>query len=87
MDTFTSSLAGFVIFSVLGFMSQQLGIDIKNVVQSGVLKNTDSDKGFILWFALPLRWHLCPAIITFYPAKTYLLTMAGVLTAIQLIFT
>ena len=35
MDTFTSSLAGFVIFSVLGFMSQKLGIDIKEVVQSG----------------------------------------------------
>ena len=35
MDTFTSSLAGFVIFSVLGFMSQKLGIDIKKVVQSG----------------------------------------------------
>lgn len=35
MDTFTSSLAGFVIFSVLGYMSKQIGIDIEKVVQSG----------------------------------------------------
>eukprot|EP00795_Rhopilema_esculentum_P014349 gene14349-5394_t len=35
MDSFTSSLAGFVIFSVLGFMSQDLGIDIEKVVSSG----------------------------------------------------
>eukprot|EP00794_Sanderia_malayensis_P003630 gene3630-4144_t len=35
MDSFTSSLAGFVIFSVLGFMSHQLQIDVEKVVSSG----------------------------------------------------
>ena len=42
MDTFTSSLAGFVIFSVLGFMSKQLGIDIGKVVQSGTSTKTSN---------------------------------------------
>lgn len=35
MDSITSSLAGLVIFSVLGFMSHSLNIDIDKVVSSG----------------------------------------------------
>ncbi|ODN04846.1 Sodium-dependent nutrient amino acid transporter 1 [Orchesella cincta] len=35
MDTFTSLLAGFTIFAVLGSLAEELGVDVKDVVQGG----------------------------------------------------
>ena len=37
----SSFFAGFLIFSVLGFMAKQLGTDVGNVVASGQQKNCD----------------------------------------------
>lgn len=36
LDTFTSLLAGCVIFSVLGTMANEKGVEIKDVVSSGM---------------------------------------------------
>lgn len=36
LDTFTSLLAGCVIFSVLGAMANEKGVEIKDVVTSGM---------------------------------------------------
>lgn len=35
MDTFTSLLAGFTTFSVLGNLAYQSGVDVKDVVKPG----------------------------------------------------
>lgn len=35
MDTFTSLLAGFTIFAVLGNLAYELDTEVKNVVQGG----------------------------------------------------
>jgi solute carrier family 6 amino acid transporter-like protein 5/7/9/14 len=35
MDTFTSLLAGFTIFAVLGNLAYELGVDVEDVVQAG----------------------------------------------------
>lgn len=35
IDTFTSLLAGFTIFSVLGYLAEQLNVDVKDVLKGG----------------------------------------------------
>ena len=36
MDIFSSTLAGIVIFSLLGYMALKLGVSVDDVVQSGI---------------------------------------------------
>ena len=37
LNSVTSIVAGFAVFSVLGFMSYELGVDISIVAESGIL--------------------------------------------------
>lgn len=38
LNSLTSFFAGFAVFSVLGFMSFELGVDISKVAESGALE-------------------------------------------------
>ncbi len=39
LNSATSFVAGFVVFSVLGFMAQKQGVTVDTVVESGILKD------------------------------------------------
>lgn len=54
VNSLTSFFAGFAVFSVLGFMSFELGVDIAKVAESGALEG----HGNLLRKAGPLKKNL-----------------------------
>ncbi|XP_061571610.1 sodium- and chloride-dependent GABA transporter 2-like [Cololabis saira] len=59
LNSFTSFLAGFAIFSVLGFMAEEQGVDISSVAQSGPGLAFIAYPRAVAMMPLPQLWAVC----------------------------